>query len=820
MSDEDTKGRLDAIKEYLATTSAARKSQIINNPLFQLAHRVEPVKVPKLSSESDSDKSTTQYHDMAQNRTLKELAAPDVDHQPLCIQYAPLDVNFELKSGLIHLLPSFHGLPGEDPNKHLKEFHIVCSSMKPPAVTEEQIKLRAFPFSLKDEAKEWLYYLPPGTVETWATMKTMFQERYFPASKVGSIRKEICGIRQVTGESLYAYWERCKRLCASCPHHQISEQLLIQYFYEGLLPLDRSMIDAASGGALVDKTPSEAKDLIANMAANSQQFGIRQDIASTRKVNEVQTNDSQLGQQLAQLTTVVQQLAMGQQVRPCGICQVVGHTTDACPTLFEDVNVVGGFPGQPKPQYNSYSNTYNEGWRDHPNLRYGNSQAPPPRPTIPPPGFPYQQRPPQQSYIPKPQPPAPAQAQGSSIEDLIKALANNTMQFKQQTQASLKNLENTMGQIATSLSRMETQNIGKLPSQAELNPKENVSAVTLRSGKQYDPPFIPSPQPILDTPSPAQDLPTTAPLPKPRYVTQPPFPSRLRQKQKEENEKEILDLFTKVEVNIPLLTAIRQIPRYARYLKELCTIKRKLRGDEKIGVGENASVVIQKKLPPKCKDPGTFTIPCTIGKTRIEKCMLDLGASINVMPYAIYESLNLGPLKDTRVVIQLADRSNAYPQGVVEDVLVKVNELIFPADFYVLEMEESSSPCTMPILLGRPFMKTAQTKIDVHGGSLTMEFDGELIKFNIFEELTDPSDVNSVCLVVVPDSMPKGSGEQRTNDKDGPWWKTWLDYCWEHYNEPFIEWIKNKFAKAASQRVEDNYEFMVENEQFHPKKPG
>ena len=94
-------------------------------------------------------------------------------------------------------------------------------------------------------------------------------------------------------------------LCASCPHHQISEQLLIQYFYEGLLPLDRSMIDAASVGALVDKTPSEAKDLIANMAANSQQFGTRQDVAPMRKVNEVQTNDSQLGHHLAQLTSVV-----------------------------------------------------------------------------------------------------------------------------------------------------------------------------------------------------------------------------------------------------------------------------------------------------------------------------------------------------------------------------------------------------------------------------------------------------------------------------------------------------------------------------------
>ena len=87
-----------------------------------------------------------------------------------------------------------------------------------------------------------------------------------------------------------------------------------------------------------------------------------------------------------------------------------------------------------------------------------------------------------------------------------------------------------MGQIVTSLSRMETQNIGKLPSQAEPNPKENVSAVTLRSGKQYDPPSIPSPQPILDTPSSTKDLPTTAPLPKLRYVAQPPFPSRLRQK--------------------------------------------------------------------------------------------------------------------------------------------------------------------------------------------------------------------------------------------------------------------------------------------------
>ena len=104
-------------------------------------------------------------------------------------------------------------------------------------------------------------------------MKCQFLEKYFPISKEIAIRKEICGIRQMTGETLNEYWERFKKLCASCPHHQISEQLLIPYSYEGLLPMEMSMIYAASGGALLNKTPEAAKQLIANMAANSQQFG-------------------------------------------------------------------------------------------------------------------------------------------------------------------------------------------------------------------------------------------------------------------------------------------------------------------------------------------------------------------------------------------------------------------------------------------------------------------------------------------------------------------------------------------------------------------
>ena len=108
---------------------------------------------------------------------------------------------------MIHLLPTFHGLTSEDPNKHLKEFHVVCSSMKPIRISMEQVKLRAFPFGLVDSAKEWLYYLPSGTITTWNEMNKVFLEKYFPSLKATTIRKEICAIRKEGGETFYEYWE-------------------------------------------------------------------------------------------------------------------------------------------------------------------------------------------------------------------------------------------------------------------------------------------------------------------------------------------------------------------------------------------------------------------------------------------------------------------------------------------------------------------------------------------------------------------------------------------------------------------------------------
>ncbi|KAL5554371.1 hypothetical protein UlMin_041772 [Ulmus minor] len=301
-------------------------------------------------------------------------------------------------------------------------------------------------------------------------------------------------------------------------------------------------------------------------------------------------------------------------------------------------------------------------------------------------------------------------------------LTNSNSQFQNDTKNHLKSIENQFSQLATTVGRLEAQGSGKLPSQTVINPKENASAISLRSGKTLDEahkePVQTGKEKDLsvekdDATTSNEDTPPRKVISNssiPINVSSLPFPSRFATTKKEEHEKEILETFRKVQVNIPLLDAIKQVPRYAKFLKELCTNKRKLKGNEIVNFGENVSAVLQRKIPPKCKDPGSFTIPCTIGKVRFERAMLDLGASINVMPSSIFASLNLGPLKETGVIIQLADRSNTYPKGVLEDVLVQVNEMVFPADFYVIDMCEDANSKAAPLLLGRPFMKTAEPR--------------------------------------------------------------------------------------------------------------
>ncbi|CAN6566329.1 unnamed protein product [Malus baccata var. baccata] len=657
------------------------------------------------------------------NRTLKELSASGLDNAaPLCIQYPAAAQGktdeFELKSSLLHHIPKYHGLSMEDPNKHLKEFEVVCSSMTPVNVDGNILKMKAFPFSLMDKAKDWLYELAPGTVTSWESMKRAFLEKFFPTSRIILIRKKISGIQQEEGESFPTYYERFKSLVASCPQHQMKEELLLQYFYEGLLPIERQMLDASAGGALVDKTPMAAKVLIANRALNAQQYeGVGQRGPPRHQMAEGMKMQGPVDMSPKNVLNS-SRMADGRVRMPLGFKAKINQDMIHTPTH------------------------YNPGWRDHPNFKWRDPQQPQNQG-----GF--RQQPP--GFFPKTYGPSQNQAQSgpsassTSLDNdaLLKILTKLSNGQEDQAKAMqnqdkrVDQLEKQIGQIAEFVDKFRDP--GQLPSSTIPNPKggfESAKAITLRSGKEVG--AGPTSKTgdnedeILQMEEEESRLPTAKVdhLCRKLLVAQicPICPTK-----KEEAEKDILETFRKVQVNIPLLDAIKQVPRYAKFLKELCTTRKRMSSKEVVKVGENVSAILQRKLPPKCKDPGSFTIPCVIGNTRFESAMLDLGASINVMPYSIYASMNLGALKNDGV-----------------------NHLVFPADFYVLEMDESDHAPSLPILLGRPFMKTARTKIDVYSGTLSMEFDGEVVNFNLSDSIQYPGEDHSCFSIDIIDSLSQG----------------------------------------------------------------
>ncbi|XP_023769637.1 uncharacterized protein LOC111918209 [Lactuca sativa] len=276
-----------------------------------------------------------------------------------------------------------------------------------------------------------------------------------------------------------------------------------------------------------------------------------------------------------------------------------------------------------------------------------------------------------------------------SLEDIVKSLATSTQQFRKETRTSISNLEAQMGDIVTSVSKLESR--GKLPSPTEKNP--NVNIMTLRSGNQTGESSLQRKSsedeeeieitPIEDTiikndtqvGFPKKTTPLVTPI-----ATQPPFPYQLATSKKNVEEKEILVTFQKGERDVTFSSAV-----------------------------------------------------------------IDLG----VMPYSLNESLNMDHLSEIGVITSLADKSTAFPRrcfGASEPIGLHDG-------FYVIDLKEQVSSKSAPIFLGKPFLKTDRTKIDVYAGSLTMEFDGETISFNIYDAMRYASDVLYLYFVDVVEPL-------------------------------------------------------------------
>ncbi|XP_010265501.1 PREDICTED: uncharacterized protein LOC104603225 [Nelumbo nucifera] len=228
---------------------------------------------------------------------------------------------------------------------------------------------------------------------------------------------------------------------------------------------------------------------------------------------------------------------------------------------------------------------------------------------------------------------------------------------------------------------------GALPNNIEENPREQVQAITLRNGKELQ---------------------------------------EVEKKAKEED-------------------ALAQMPHYAKFLKKILANKRKLGDVATIALNEECSAILLNMLPQKLKDPGSFTIPCTIGKLKINKALCDLGASINLTPYSVFKKLGLGEPQPTRVALQLADRSIKHPRGIIEDVLVNVDNFVSPVDFIVLDMEEDID---VPLILGRPFLPTGKVTVDVQKGQLNLRIQDEEVTFKMSNAMKHASSSDDACYMI------------------------------------------------------------------------
>jgi hypothetical protein len=198
-------------------------------------------------------------------------------------------------------------------------------------------------------------------------------------------------------------------------------------------------------------------------------------------------------------------------------------------------------------------------------------------------------------------------------------------------------------------------------------------------------------------------------------------------------------VFKQVQINIPFLDAIQQVPAYAKFLKDLVTIKRKTNVPKKAYLTEQVSSILQCKLPIKYKDPRCPTIACMIGESRINRALLDLGVSMNLLPYSVYLKLGLGELKPTTVTLQLADRSLKRPRGILEDVLIKVDKFYFPMDFIVIDTKPVHDVAIqIPVILGRPLLATANALISYRTGVMKISFGNMTVELNIFNINSQP----------------------------------------------------------------------------------
>ncbi|XP_061360631.1 uncharacterized protein LOC133304597 [Gastrolobium bilobum] len=648
-------------------------------------------------------------------RTLGDYMTPARVPQTASIVRPTIEANnFELKPALLQLIQKEQFVGGSTENPTVN------------GVSRDAILLRLFPCSLKDEARDWLQSQPEGSITSWDDLARKFLARFFSASKMARLKAEITTFKQKESESLYEAWERFKGSLKRCPQHGIEVWEKARIFFQGMTSNTRTLVNAVAGGSLKIKTPEEVLELLESLA--SQEFDNAPTPATQRRARIMKLDEAHATDD----------------------CDYV-RTTEKTP---ENADVNGIWYDQKNPNNPGRSQYGNQGWKynnQHPGLSCkSNYQLNPP--------MPLQQQP---------------QGTTSEWEKALAQLSKTTSDyiqnadaFRDETRASFRNQEASIRNMETQIGQLSRQfterTQGTFSSNNDTNPKAQCNSIVTRSGIVIQPVEKPpvekkkeaEPKAEKDKEEDTVEAERSSPEKKlfkwekkkaldrqpkpadPSPYARVPYPQRLKQEIQKQQYTKFLDIFKKLQVNIPFAEALESMPNYAKFMKDLLSRKHKLKECETVALTEECSAIIQKKLSPKLKDPGSFSIPIAIGNIKVGKALCDLGASINLMSLFMCRALGIKELKPTTVSLQLADRSIRRLYGVIEDVLVKIENFIFLANFVILNMEEDAE---IPLLLGRPFLATARAMIDVEQGKLMLRMNEKTVTIDVFESMKHPS---------------------------------------------------------------------------------
>jgi hypothetical protein len=449
----------------------------------------------------DGNGEQRRAYDVDYTTSLRELFAPTAVSSHSCIVLPPTNAtHYDLKPHVIQMLPSFYGLDHENPYSHVKKFKNICATTKFQNFSEESVHLRLFPFSLHDRATEWLDSNAPGSITSWEELLKQFYNKFFLMSRVNEARKGISSFTQDEDEKFSECWARFKDLLMKCPPHGYEKWRLVQFFYQGLSQPNRSMIELMNGGAFLNLTGDAAYKALEKIANNSQHWDFTscrdKSSRTPKKVGILETKgENELAQRMDAIVQRLDALSVGKSVNAantfpvecCSICASPMHQAQSCPsmTVYTEMEQVNAFNNFQKPSSGPYSETYNPGWRNHPNFSWKQNQpitnpgGAPHAQNHYPPGFfaPYQNHgrsapPASSSYQ------APTQAPASStpsleetMREFMKMTGQSISDVRQSTMVNtqaIAKLEVQMGQLANHLGERDK---GKLPSQAVNNPR-------------------------------------------------------------------------------------------------------------------------------------------------------------------------------------------------------------------------------------------------------------------------------------------------------------------------------------------------------------